>query len=61
MSDSPVEPDEPRPRNDRDNEDPGYHDEEPEVQNDERTWRHPLAPRKNPRRLPPRRRYYPED
>jgi hypothetical protein len=59
MSDSPAKPPNPRPRHDREYEDPHYHDEDLEVQHDEGKAPAPsgLGRKKPARLLPPRRRY----
>jgi hypothetical protein len=59
MSDSPPNPEPARPRSHTEYEDPHFHDEEPEIQQDD-TGRRPGPPsakRKPPRRPPPRRYY----
>jgi hypothetical protein len=62
MSDAPTHPDNPRPRPDKEYEDPHYHDEELDIQADDGP-RHsrPPAQKKPTRRLPPLPRRHYED
>ncbi|HYT89720.1 MAG TPA: hypothetical protein VEL76_13515 [Gemmataceae bacterium] len=59
MNDSPNHPNEPHPRS-REYEDPHFHDEEPEIQQDEGGPRpnRPPGKRKPNRKPPPPRRHY---
>jgi hypothetical protein len=59
MQNSPETPKEPKPRPQRDFDDPHFHDEEEAVPADdvERYGNRPPAQRKHVRRLPPRRHY----
>jgi len=59
MSEAPTNLPEPRPRTNREYEDPYYHDEEPDVQSDDRPRAgRPPTKKKPPRTPPPPRRHY---
>jgi hypothetical protein len=62
MSEAPPNPPDPRPRVNKEYEDPHYHDEEQDIQPDEhgRAGR-PLVKKKPARKVPPPRRYHPDD
>ena len=63
MSDSPTNPDPPRSRPHHEYEDPHFHDEDLEIQQDDTGHRpnQPPARRKPTRRVPPPRRRHYED
>jgi hypothetical protein len=63
MSDAPTNPHESHPRPRQEYEDPHYHDEDPDIQQDEarRAGAKPPAKRKTPRKLPPTPRRHYED